>query len=141
MRAACSVEKWGRRGRQQALGRFTQEAEAVGADGIDLELLRVDLLQLVAAPHAKGVVRTEVVEAAVGVRRVAEDERRGIVRPELTRIGDVALVPAQRLQRTIVLQAGELACRAQGNRCKGGWGLSKVKVKVNTLVRGGPLGA
>ena len=95
-----------------------------------------------AAPHAKGVVRTEVVEAAVGVRRVAEDERRGIVRPELTRIGDVALVAAQRLQRTIVLQAGELACRAaQGNWCRGGWGLSKVKVKVKTLVRGGPLGA
>ena len=111
---ACSVEERRRRGRQQALGRLTQEAEAVGAYGIDLELLCVDLLHLVAAPHAKGVVRTEVVEAAVGVRRVAEDQRRGIVRPELTRVGDVTLVAAQRLQRAIVLKAGELACRAQG---------------------------
>ena len=82
-------------------------------DGVDLKLLRGDLLQLMAAPHAKGVVRTEVVEAAVGVRRVTEDERRGIVRPELTCVGDVALVTAQRLQRAVVLQAGELTCRAE----------------------------
>ena len=109
----CSVEKRRRRGRQQAFGRLTQQAEAVGADGVDLKLLRGDLLQLMAAPHAKGVVRAEVVEAAVGVRRVAEDERRSIVRPELTCVGDVALVTAQRLQRAVVLQAGELTCRAE----------------------------
>ena len=124
----CSVEKRRRRGRQQAFGRLTQQAEAVGADGIDLKLLRGDLLQLMAAPHAKGVVRTEVVEAAVGVRRVAEDERRGIVRPELTCVGDVALVTAQRLQRAVVLQAGELTYRAE--RRLGCRGMKEERVRI-----------
>ena len=124
----CSVEKRRRRGRQQAFRRLTQQAEAVGADGVDLKLLRVDLLQLMAAPHAKGVVSTEVVEAAVGVRRVAEDERRGIVRPELTCVGDVALVTAQRLQRAVVLQAGELTCRAE--RRLGSRGMREERVGI-----------
>eukprot|EP00965_Chrysotila_dentata_P063982 2119635-Pleurochrysis_carterae.AAC.6 len=53
-------------------------------------LLRVDVVELAARPHAKGVVGDKKIEAASRVGSVAKHERRGIVQPHLPLICGVA---------------------------------------------------
>mmetsp|Transcript_43916 Transcript_43916/g.121623 ORF Transcript_43916/g.121623 Transcript_43916/m.121623 type:complete len:251 (+) Transcript_43916:171-923(+) len=105
---ALSIEQRGGALLQALAGRADQ-AEDVALVFVAELLLRVDVLQHAAAPHAEGAVRDEVVETQVRSRHVPEDEGGGVVRPLLRDVGRVAVRLLHHLHPAVKVDAARRA--------------------------------